>query len=121
MFFWYGDVKEHLNFYIVKDLNFNFLIGHPIKALLKDVPKMGYLSINIGKDSLHILVNRAINYSVEDPPIIEPIEEVMSTSILESSDSDLERNPEEVIEADEDSNETFKLLETEKPSRPQLS
>ena len=50
---------------------------------------------------------------MEDPPTIEPIEEVMATSILNSSDSDLkediEGNPEEVIKEDEDFDETFKL------------
>ena len=50
---------------------------------------------------------------MEDPPTIEPIEEVMATSILNSSDSDLkediEGNPEEVIKEDEDSDETFEL------------
>ena len=60
---------------------------------------------------------------MEDPPTLEPIKEIMATSVLEYSDSDLEEdiegNPkEEVIEANEDSNETFKLPETEKPSRP---
>ena len=60
---------------------------------------------------------------MEDPPTIEPIEEVMATSILNSSDSDLKgdiegNTKEEVIEADEDSTETFELPETERPSRP---
>ena len=32
------DVSVILNFNIFGDLNFNFLIGHSIKALLKDVP-----------------------------------------------------------------------------------
>ena len=44
-----------------------------------------------------------------DSPILEPIEEVMATSVFESYDSDHEEdvkgNPEEIIEGDEDSNE----------------
>ena len=48
----------------------------------------------------------------------------MATSTLDPPDSDLERdvkvNPEEVIKDDEDSNETFELPETEKPSRPPI-
>ena len=35
-------------------------------------------------------------------------------------EEDSEENPEEVIEADEDSDETFELPETEKPSRPPI-
>ena len=48
----------------------------------------------------------------------------MATSTLESFDSDLEEDieeiPEEVIEANEDSDDTFKWPETEKPSRPPI-
>ena len=44
----------------------------------------------------------------------------MATSTLESFDSDLKEDieeiPEEVVEAEEDSDETFELSETEKPS-----
>ena len=119
--FWHYDVKVRLDFHVFEDLNFDFLIGHPLKALLKDVPKEEYLNIKLGMDTLHILVDRALKSSVEDPPALEPINKIMATSILESSDSDLEEdiegNPkEEVIEANKDSNETFKLPETEKPS-----
>ena len=125
MSFWHGDVKVHLNFHVFEDLNFDFLIGHPIKALLKDVRKTGYLNINLGKDTLHVSIDRAINCSVEDPPTFEPIEEVMATSVLESSDSDLEEdiegNPEEVTEADDKSNETFELPETKSHYDPRLS
>ena len=61
---------------------------------------------------------------MEDPSISEPIEDVMATSTLDPPDSDLERdvegNPEEVIEDDEDSDETFELPETEKSWRPPI-
>ena len=118
--FWHYDVKVRLNFHVFEDLNFDFLIGHPLKALLKDVPRDGCLNIKIVKNTLHILVDQALKCSAEDPPTLEPIEEIMATSTLESFDSDLEEDieetPEEVIEADEDSNETFELPETEKPS-----
>ena len=55
--FWHNDVKVHLNFHVFKDLNFDFLIGHPHKALFKDVPKDGCLNIKLGKDTLHIPVD----------------------------------------------------------------
>ena len=72
-----------LNFHIFEDLNFDFLIGHPLKALLLDVPKDGCLSIKLGKDMFHIPVDRALTCSVEDLPIPEPIEEIMATSTFE--------------------------------------
>ena len=122
--FWHCDAKVRLNFHVFEDLNFDFLIGHPLKALFRDVPKDGCLNIKLGKDTLHIQVDRALKFSVEDLPTPEPIEEIMATSTLESFDlnleEDSEENPEEVIEADEDSDETFKLPETEKPSQPPI-
>ena len=61
---------------------------------------------------------------MEDPPTIEPIEEVMATSTLDVPDSDIEKDVEPItegaIEEDEESNETFELPETEKPSRPPI-
>ena len=118
MSFWHDDVKVRLNFHVFEDLNFNFMIGHPLKALLKDVPRDGCLNIKIVKNTLHIPVDQALKCSAEDPPTLEPIEEIMATSTIESFDSDLEEdieeNPEEVVEADEDSNEI------EKPSRPPI-
>ena len=120
MSFWHDDVKVRLNFHVFEDLNFEFLIGHPIKALFKDVPKDGCLNIKLGKDTLHIPVDRALKWSVEDLLAPEPIEEIMATSTFESFDSDLEEGieeiPEEVIDAEEDSDETFELPETEKPT-----
>ena len=120
--FWHDDVKVRLNFHVFEDLNFDLLIGYPLKALFKDVPKDGCLNIKLEKDTLHIPVNRALKSSVEDLSTLEPIEEIMATSIFESFDSglkeDIEKIREEVIEAEEDSNETFELPETEKQSRP---
>jgi len=89
------------------------MIGHPLKALLKYVPKNECLNIKIGRDTLHIPVDRALKCSVEDLPTLEPIEEIMAASVSESFDSDLEEDteesPKEVIKANEDSNETFEL------------
>ena len=66
---WHNDVKIRLNFHIFEDLNFDFLIGHPLKALFSDVPKDGCLNIKLGKDTFHIPVDRALTCLVEDLPI----------------------------------------------------
>ena len=65
--FWHDDVNVRLNFHVFEDLNFDFMIGHPLKALLKDVCKDGCLNIKLGKDILHIPVDRALKSSVEHP------------------------------------------------------
>ena len=58
--FWHDDVKVCLNFHVFEDLNFDFLIGHPLKALFKDVPKDRCLNIKLGKDTLHVPLDRAL-------------------------------------------------------------
>ena len=96
------------------------MIGHPLKALLKDVPKDGCLIIKLGKDTVHIPVDRALKCSVEDLPTPEPIEEIMATFTFEFDDSDLEEDieemPEKVSNAEEDLGETSELPATETPS-----
>ena len=82
--FWHDDVKVRLNFHVFEDLNFNFLIGHPLKALFKDVPQDGCLNIKLGTNILHIPVDRALKCSVEELPTPEPIEEIMATSTFEA-------------------------------------
>ena len=83
MLFWHDDVKVRLNFHVFEDVSFDLMIGHPLKALFKDVPKDGCQNIKLGKDTLHVPVDRALKCSVEDLPITEPIEEIMATSTLE--------------------------------------
>jgi hypothetical protein len=121
--FWHNDVKILLNFHIFEDLNFDFLIGHPLKALFKDVPKDRCLNIKLGKDTFHIPMDRALTCSVEDLPIPEPIKEIMATSAFESFDSNLKEDIEEMLEEvsdAEDPGETSELLATKKPSRPPI-
>ena len=92
--FWHDDVKVCLNFHLFEDLNFDFLISHPLKYLFKDVPKDGCLNIKLGKDTLHVPVDRTLTCSVEDLPTPKPIEEIMATSTFESFDSDHRGNAE---------------------------
>ena len=45
----HDDVRVVLDFHVFEDLNFDFLIGYPIKALLKDIPNSRTLNIKIEK------------------------------------------------------------------------
>ena len=80
---WHEDVKVILDFHVFEDLNFDFLIGYPIKSLLKDVPNSGSLNISIGKEFLLVPISRSMNCSLKDSPIIEPIKEVMAISVFD--------------------------------------
>jgi len=75
---------------------------------------------NIGKESLHVPITRSINNLVEDSLILEQTKELMALSIFDSPESALERDTEEFIKEEEDSEETFKLPELEKSSRPPI-
>jgi hypothetical protein len=109
------DVKASLDFHVFEVPNFNILIGHPIKKLLMDVPDSGNPSIRLGKEILFVPITRSINLVVEISPIIEPIEEVLDTNPLDSSESALEKEVEEFIHEEEDSDEVLELLEFETP------
>jgi hypothetical protein len=108
-------VKASLDFHVFEVPNFNILIGHPIKKLLMDVPDSGNPSIRLGKEILFVPITRSINLVVEISPIIEPIEEVLDTNPLDSSESALEKEVEEFIHEEEDSDEVLELLEFETP------
>ena len=45
----HDDVMVVLDFHVFEGLNFDFLIGYPIKALLKDIPNSRTLNIKIEK------------------------------------------------------------------------
>jgi hypothetical protein len=79
------------------------LIGHPIEKLLTYVPDSGSFSINLGKKSFSIPITRATNSLAEISPIIELIEEVLDVSPLDSLQSTLEKEVEQFIQEEEDS------------------
>ena len=58
----HDDVRVVLDFHVFEDLNFDFLIRYPIKALLKDVLNSGILNIKIGKESVkHLIMKNPLN------------------------------------------------------------
>ena len=58
----HDDVRVVLDFHVFEDLNFDFLIRYPIKALLKDVLNSGILNIKIGKESVkHLIMKNPVN------------------------------------------------------------
>jgi hypothetical protein len=108
---WHKDVKASLDFHVFKVPKFDILIGHPIEKLLTDVPNSGSLSINLGKESLSVPITRATNSLAKISPIIEVIEEVLDVSPLDSPESTLEKEAEQFIQEEEDSDEVFELPE----------
>ena len=112
----HDDVRVVLDFHVFEDLNFDFLIGYPIKALLKDVPNSGTLNIKIGKESHFVPVTRSLSHVTGEPPIIEPLEEVLVVLVSDSSKSDLERESDDFDEEEDSDEKTLEISELEKPT-----
>jgi len=113
----HDDVRIVLDFHVFEDLNFDFLIGYPIKVLLKDVPNSGALNIKMGKESYFIQVIRSSSHATGELPSIAPLEKVLAVSVFDSPESALERDAEYFDEKEDSDDETFELPEFEKPTR----
>ena len=55
----HDDVRVIMDFHVFEDLNFDFLIGYPTKAFLKDVLNSETLNIKIGKESYFVPITRS--------------------------------------------------------------
>ena len=55
----HDDVRVVLDFHVFEGLNFDFLIGYPTKAFLKDVLNSETLNIKIGKESYFVPITRS--------------------------------------------------------------
>ena len=107
-----------LDFHVFEHLNFDFLIGYPIKALLKDVPNSRTLNIKIRQESHFVPITHSASRAIGELPAIEPLEEVLVVSVCDSLESDLERYAEDFDEKEDSDDETLELLEFAKPTRP---
>ena len=114
----HDDIKVVLDFHVFEDLNFDFLIGYPIKALLKDVSDSGTLNIKIGKESHFVPVTQSASYATAEFPAIEPLEEVLVVSVFDSLELALERDAEHFDEREDIEDETLELPKFKKPSQP---
>ena len=109
-----------LDFHVFEHHNFDFLIGYPIKALLKDVPNSRTLNIKIGKEPHFVPITRSSSRAAGELPTIEPLEEVLVVSVLNSPESDLEGDDEDFDDKEDSDDETLELPEFEKPTRPPI-
>ena len=116
----HDDVRVVLDFHVFEDLNFDFLIGYPIKVLLKDIPNSGALNIKIGKESYVIQVIRSSSHATGELPSIAPLEKVLAVSVFDSPESALERDAEDFDEREDSNDETLELPKFEKLTRPPI-
>ena len=114
----HDDIKVVLDFHVFEDLNFDFLIGYPIKAHLKNVPDSGTLNIKIRKESHFVPITRSSSHATKKFPAIEPLEEVLAVSVFDSPESALERDAKYFDEREDIEDETLELPMFKKPSQP---
>jgi len=87
-----------LNFFIFDIEEFDLLIGHPLMKLL-DGYYEGSLKGHLRKNfSLSILLTNFTNSKIESNPEPDTMEEVMATSLLESSHPNLEEDAKDLIQ-----------------------
>jgi hypothetical protein len=116
---WHKDVKASLNFRVFEVSHLDILIRHPVEKLLINLPDSGNLSIRLGNGSLVVPITRTINIVAEISPITEPIEEVLDITPLDSPESLLEKDAEEFIQEEEDSDEVLELQSLKNQHDPQ--
>jgi hypothetical protein len=96
------ETKVYLCFYIFDIWEFNLLIGHPIKRLLHEGRK-GSINVRLRKSlNLSIPITRSIHVKIELSPEQDPMEEIMTASLLEASDKDLEEDAQDFIQDEEE-------------------
>jgi hypothetical protein len=76
-----------LYFYVFDISDFGILIGHPIEKLFIDPPKIGDLSVKLGRDTFSISITRAKNSVATSLPYPNLSKEVMSVLPFKSPES----------------------------------
>ena len=99
----------------------DLLIGHPIMRFLNGFHE-GRLKGNLGKGlDLSMPFAGSINSKAETPPEPDPIEEVISASLLDTSQPDLEEDAENFIQEEENKlEEPLDLDESKPPPKPSI-
>ena len=79
----------YLSFYVFDIWEFDLLIGHPIERLLHEGRK-GSINISLGKSiNLSIPIPCLLHVKKEMSPEQDPMEEIMTASLLEAFDKNL--------------------------------
>ena len=110
-----------LNFFIFDMKEVDLLIGHPIMRFLNGFHE-GRFKGNLGKGlDLSMPFAGSINSKAETPPEPDPIEEVISASLLDTSQPDLEEDAENFIQEEENKlEEPLDLDESKPPPKPSI-
>lgn len=105
----YNDKEAILDFHVFEIQDFDVLIGHPIKKLLINCPRLGSLKFSLVGNKFSISFSQS-RFALNDSlPKDEYAKEVTTIIPFESPESLLENNVSDFIEEEEDSGETFEL------------
>ena len=86
------ETKVYLSFYVFNFWDFNLLIGHPIEKLLHEGRK-GSIIVSLRENiNLSIPITRSLHVKMEMSPEQGLIKEIVTASLLEAFDKDLEED-----------------------------
>ena len=92
----------HLSFYVFDIWEFDLLIGHPIERLLHQ-GRNGSVNVSLGKSlNLSIPITHSLHIKMEMSLEQDPMEEIMTASLLEASNKDLEEDYQDFIQDEEE-------------------
>jgi hypothetical protein len=113
------ETKVYLSFYVFDIWEFDLLIGHPIERLLHQGRK-GSINVRLRKSlNLSIPITRSLHAKTELCLGQDPMEEIMTTSLLEAFDKDLKEDAQNFIQDKEEPRDPFPLDETQElPKAP---
>ena len=109
--FGHEEMEVILDFYVFEVLDFDLMIGIPIEKLLTKAPTSADFHFTLGKESFSLPITTS-RYTITEEPSEEVDEEVMAIFPFESPEAALEKDAEDFILEEAESEETYELPQT---------
>jgi hypothetical protein len=113
------EIKVYLSFYVFCIWEFDLLIGHPLERLHEG--RKESINVRLEKSiNLSIPITRSLHVKIELSPEQDPMEEIITASLLEASDKHLDEDVQDFIQDEEEPLDPFPLDETQEPPKPPI-
>ena len=109
-----------LDFYIFDVVLFDVFLGQPWSILALQGPCQEHFNAQIGGKEYSVPFVRALNYIAEQPPEPDLLDQARTSTLHELAQPDFEEDSEFFVEEEAETDEPFRLNESEKPSRPSI-
>jgi hypothetical protein len=113
------EIKVYLSFYVFCIWEFDLLIGHLLERLHEG--RKESINVRLEKSiNLSIPITRSLHVKIELSPEQDPMEEIITASLLEASDKHLDEDVQDFIQDEEEPLDPFPLDETQEPPKPPI-